>query len=64
MIGPTGWGAQPTASMARSHEEVAAAFGPMARAVEGQPSKECECSSAKGRRMLPYKTEHRDQCNI
>lgn len=53
VIGPPAWEAQCTASRtARSREKVGAAFGPMARAVEGLTSKECECCSAKGRRML------------
>lgn len=53
VIGPPAWDEQCTASReARSREEVVAAFGPMARAVEGLTSKECECCSAKGRRML------------
>lgn len=52
VIGPLGWEAHPTASRkARLHEKVAASLGPMARAVEGPSTRECECCSAKGRRI-------------
>lgn len=53
VIGSPGWDDESTASRkAKSHEKVTAAWGPMARAVGGPLTKECECCAMKRRRML------------
>lgn len=53
VIGPPTWDIHPTTSRkGKSQEKVSASFGSMGRAVEGPPTKECECCSVKGRRTL------------